>query len=75
VLQLRARNANEMQTIMDININPEIDPPGAIGFCEYCNLPIYDSAIINHCLFRCEKYDPKITFMRMKNVTDKTAKA
>jgi hypothetical protein len=39
----------------------------AIGFCDYCKLPIYDSAIINHCLFRGEKYNPKITFMRKEN--------
>jgi hypothetical protein len=45
-------------------LNPEDEMPGAIGFCEYCKLPIYDSAIINHCLFRCEKYQQKITIKR-----------
>jgi hypothetical protein len=45
-----------------ISFTPERDKSGtreigAIGFCEYCKLPIYDSAIINHCLFRCEKYN------------------
>jgi hypothetical protein len=37
---------------------------GAIGFCEYCRLPIYDNAISNHILFRCEKYKPGIIFKR-----------
>jgi hypothetical protein len=55
-----------------IYLTPERDKSGtrgksAIGFCEYCRLPIYDSAIINHCLFRCEKYQQKITFMRKEN--------
>jgi hypothetical protein len=36
------------------NLNTE---PGAIGFCEHCLIPIYDSAISNHILFRCEKYN------------------
>ena len=48
-------------------LNTEDDRPGAIVFCEHCKLPIYDSAIINHCLFRCEKYQQKITFMWKEN--------
>ena len=57
--------ADGRELVSFLNTDPFL---GAIGFCEYCHRPIYDSAISNHILFRCDKYEPKL--MLERKITD-----